>query len=429
MALLHALHALSPDLRCTLCVAHLDHGLRPSSAADARFVEKQAKSLSLPFAAERCDIRGEAQARRQGIEETGRDVRRAFLARVANERGASRIATGHTADDQAETILFRLARGAGWSGLCGMAPVAGPVIRPLLYVTRAEVREFVRSRGLDWRDDESNADVAFARNRIRERVLPELAAINPDVVRSVGRFAEVAVDMHEIERFVAERLWSDICEREQVSSLRLARERVVALPLGVQSIVLREAMRRARGDLRGIGYSHVVASRRLAGGAIDGGELLLPRLRILVTRTSIDFLAAARPPSEPWQTPLPIGSTTIAAAGLSFDVSIVTRDEAPAAPSRDPWEEMADADAVSFPLVARSRRDGDRFAPLGMGEDVRLKSFLINARVPAEARTRLALVCDREKIVWVAGVRLSDHVKLRSSTRRVLLMRAREVDR
>jgi tRNA(Ile)-lysidine synthase len=428
MALLFALHALSSDLDCELAVAHLDHGLRPTSAGDARFVEEQAARLGLPVMSERCDVRGEAAARRQGIEEAAREVRRAFLARVAAEWGAARIAMGHTADDQAETVLFRLARGTGWDGLCGMAPVYGRTIRPLLFLTRGEVRQFAADQGIPWREDETNGDVSFARNRIRERVLPELAAINPDVVRTVARFADIAGDMRGIERYVVDRLWRDVCESEGSGLLRLARTRVVALPPGVQSIVLREAICRARGDLRGVGRSHVAAARRLVGGEAERGELHLPRLRLLVSRGSIDFLAGDRqPPSGSWVVPLPLGRTSVAAAGLSVEISLVARDKVPRMLAGNPWEEVADADAVKFPLVARGRRDGDRLAPLGMGRDVRLKSFLINARVPVVERDRLALVCDQEKIVWVAGVRLSDRVKLRDSTQRVLVMRAEEV--
>jgi tRNA(Ile)-lysidine synthase len=429
MALLFALHALSPDLHCELAVAHLDHGLRPTSAADARFVEEQAARLGLPVMSERCDVRSEAAARRQGIEEAARGARRAFLARVADEWGASRIALGHTADDQAETVLFRLARGTGWSGLCGMAPVSGSIIRPLLFLTRCEVREFAQAQQLPWREDETNCDVSFARNRIRERVLPELAAINPDAVRSVARFADVAGEMREVERYVVDRLWGDVCESESSGSLRLARTRVVALPPSVQSVVLREAMCRVRGDLRGLGRSHVAAARRLAGGEAERGELHLPRLRLLISRASIDFLARGRQsPAGPWLVPLSLGRTTLVASGLSVEISLVARDEVPTMSAESSWEEVADADAVRFPLVARGRRDGDRFAPLGMGRDVHLKSFLINARVPVVERGRLALVCDQEKIVWVAGVRLSDRVKLRDSTQRVLVMRAEEVD-
>jgi tRNA(Ile)-lysidine synthase len=428
MALLFALHALSADLRCALAVAHLDHGLRASSTADARFVEEQAASLGLPMMSERCDVRAEAAARRQGIEEAARGVRRAFLTRVAAEWGASRIALGHTADDQAETVLFRLARGTGWDGLCGMTPVSGPIIRPLLFLTRGEVRQFAADQRLPWREDETNHDVSFARNRIRERVLPELAAINPDVVRSVARFADVAGEMREVERYVVGRLWDDVCEGEDSGSLRLARARVVALPPSVQSVVLREALLRARGDLRGIGRSHIEAARRLAGGDAERGELHLPRLRLLVSRTSIAFLAGGRrPPAGPWLVPLSLGRTTVATAGLSVEVSLMARDEAPTGSAGSPWEELADADAVRFPLIARGRRDGDRFDPLGMGRDVHLKSFLINARIPVVERDHLALICDQEKIVWVAGVRLSDRVKLRDSTQRVLVMRAEEV--
>jgi tRNA(Ile)-lysidine synthase len=210
--------------------------------------------------------------------------------------------------------------------------------------------------------------------------------------------------------------------------VRLSRTAVAALPRAVQSIVLREAMRRARGDLQGIARAHVAAARRLIAGEPKCGELHLPRLRVLASPSTIEFAAWSRQEaSDAWLVPLVLGRTTVQEPGVVVELSLLSRDEVSGVVG--PWSEVADADSVRFPLVARGRRAGDRFAPLGMGKDVRLKSFLINARVPLERRDRLLLVCDQEKVVWVAGVRLSDAVRLRESTRRVLVMRAEEVDR
>ncbi len=428
MVLLHALCALREDLGCELVVAHLDHGLRTSSSEDARFVTGAAADLGLPIACERQDVAALAEARRCGIEEAAREARRAFLGRVADEWQASRIALGHTADDQAETILFRLARGTGWKGLCGMAATSGRLIRPLLHLRRCDVRRFAAEQGIAWREDESNADVRYARNRIRERVLPELEAINPDVVRAVSRSAELAREAADLERYVIEQLWPEVCQGESADSVCMSRAGLARLPLAVQSVVLREAMRRARGDLDGIARPHVALVRRWLAGGSEKGELHLPRLRVAFSPSTIEVAAGSRDADcDPWVVPLPLGRTTLAEPGLVVELSVLSRDEAPEV--EGPWAEVADADCVRFPLVARGRRAGDRLVPLGMQRDVRLKSFLINARVPAERRGRLLLVCDQEKVVWVAGVRLSDSVRLRESTRRVLVLRAEEVTR
>ena len=428
MVLLYALHALREDLACDLVVAHLDHGLRPSSGDDARFVAEAAAALGLPIVCERQDVAALAYVRHRGIEEAAREARRAFLSRVTDERQASRIALGHTADDQAETVLFRLARGTGWNGLCGMAPVSGRVIRPLLPARRGDVRRFAVERGIVWREDATNTDLHFARNRIRERVLPELAAVNPDVVRAVTRSADLARDARDVERYVVDRLWPDVCQSEGLDSVRMSRAALAGLPRAVQSVALREAMRRARGDLQGVARAHVEAVRRLMTGERECGELHLPRLRIVASPSTIEFAAwSRRVARDAWLVPLSLGRTTVEEPGVVVELSLLSRDEVSGVVG--PWSEVADADSVRFPLIARGRRAGDRFAPLGMGKDVRLKSFLINARVPLERRDRLLLVCDQEKVVWVAGVRLSDAVRLRESTRRVLVMRAEGVDR
>jgi len=427
IVLLHLLHDLAPELGCELVVAHLDHGLRASSGDDARFVAQAAAVLDLPCILERVDVAALAVERRQGVEEAGREARLLFLRRVADERSAARIALGHTADDQAETILYRLARGAGARGLRGMEPVSGRVIRPLLSLSRAEVRRLASERGLLWREDESNADLRFARNRIRERVLPELELAHPGAVRAIARTAAVGREAVELEEYVVEQVWNTVCERENAGTIRLRRSELVALPGAVQAVVLREAMRRARGSLRGLARVHVAAMARLAGSSAGRSRLNLPQLRVTAVPEAIEISSASESAWGAWSVDLSLGWTALPSPCLEVEVSVRARGEGELPHTESPWTEVADADSVRFPLTARSRRSGDRFEPLGMGRDVRLASFLINARVPVDRRDRLALVCDREKIVWVAGVRLSDAVRLRDSTQRVLVLRAREV--
>jgi tRNA(Ile)-lysidine synthase len=429
IALLHALCALTPELGCSLFVAHLDHGLRSSSGDDARFVADAAAALGLPMVSERADVAALAASRGQGIEEAGREARREFLSRVADELGAVRVALGHTADDQAETILYRLARGTGWEGMCGMASVSGRFIRPLLSVSREEVRTFAAERGLRWREDETNADVRFARNRIRERILPELNLAHPGATRAIARSAELAREAREVERYALDRVWPTVCEREEAGSVHLRRRELATLPPAMRSAVLRDAMRRTRGGLRGIGRAHVAAVARLATSPALRGEQCLPRLRAVASPASLELSAVVKDAAIAWTASLPLGRTALAEPQLVVNIAVCERDAVRSEGDPNPWAEMADADCVQFPLVARCRRPGDRFAPLGMDRDVRLKSFLANARIPVERRDRLALVCDRDKIVWVVGVRLSDAVKMRPSTRRVLVLRAEEVER
>ncbi len=427
MVLLHALHNLRDELGCRLVVAHLDHGLRPSSAGDARFVSEAAAALGLALESERVDVGQLARVRRGGLEDAAREARRTFLARVAAQHSAARIALGHTADDQAETLLYRLARGTGWAGLGAMAPVSGRLIRPLLSVTRAEVRQFASEQGIRWREDATNSDLRFARNRIRERVLPELVALNPDAARALTRTSALARDAETIARFAVDCVWPNVCLGETADCVRLSRVHLAAVPRAVQSEVVREALRRVRGDLHGLGHAHIHAVLSLVERSTEGARDL-PRARVAADAEIVE-VASRDASSTDWATTLPLGRTALDDVGLVVEASVGAWLGGAAPAPADAWAEVADADLIRFPLVARGRRPGDRFSPLGLGHDTRLKSFLINARVPRARRERLALICDQEKIVWIAGVRLSDAVKLGPATKRALTLRAEEVSR
>jgi tRNA(Ile)-lysidine synthase len=197
VALLHLLHRFAARRRIALTVAHLDHALRRGSAQDSRFVVRLSASLHLVCLAEKRDVNS-ARRRDESLEEAARRVRRAFLVEAAERTGAGTVATGHTLDDQAETILMRLARGAGPAALAGMSPAGpGPFVKPLLTIERAALRGWLRKKRIRFRDDPSNASLAFDRNRVRHLVVPALAhALNPaaarHLVEAAGRLREDA---------------------------------------------------------------------------------------------------------------------------------------------------------------------------------------------------------------------------------------------
>ena len=210
VALLHLLHRFAARRRIDLTVAHLDHALRPGSALDARFVVRLATSLGLPSVVSRVEVRA-ARRKDESLEEAARRVRRAFFLDTRERAGAQAIATGHTVDDQAETILMRLARGAGPTALAAMTPAGpGPFVKPLLGIERAALRLWLEKKRIRFRDDPSNASLAFDRNRVRHLVVPTLAkALNPaaarHLVEAAGRLREDAryLDALALERFEA----------------------------------------------------------------------------------------------------------------------------------------------------------------------------------------------------------------------------------
>ena len=259
VALLHLVARLAPRRRPELVVAHLDHALRRGSGTDARFVARLAASLGLPFVALRQDVR-EARSKDESLEEAARRVRRAFLVKTARDAGADVIATGHTMDDQAETILMRLARGAGPLALAAMAPQGpGPFVKPLLSLEREALRAWLRKRRLPFRNDPSNARLVFDRNRVRRLVVPVLAkALNPAAARHlVEAAARLREDATFLDALAQERF--DDMAATRAGVLTIPAETLAALPHPIAARVARIALQAAGCDPRRISAKHVEA--------------------------------------------------------------------------------------------------------------------------------------------------------------------------
>lgn len=425
IVLLDVLRRLAPRHELSLVIAHLDHGLREStSEADARFVEQLGRESNIRVVSERIDVRRAAPRKAPGLEAAAREVRRSFLRDTAGRVNASKIALGHSASDRAETILFRLARGTGGAGLRGIEPVSGAFVRPLIEVPRTEILAYARQERLTWREDPSNTDVAFARNRIRHCVLPELERINPRIVEAICRASDLMAELDVAGSFLSSRLLNNIVSRQEEGRVVLGRASLAALPPAVQRLVLREAFRRVRGDLDGIERQHVEAARHVLTSCEGHGEVNLPRVNVRVQTDEISMSSRSYESPPQWSSPVDLGRTALPERGAFLHLEIAPREDETKIDSSNRMAELADADQVSFPLHVRTRRPGDRFMPLGMGHSVKLKDFLINERVPFFGRDRIPLLCDREKILWVVGVRLSNEVRITEATRRLLVMRA-----
>lgn len=382
-ALALILAELADEFGLVLHVAHFDHRTRPrSAAADAQFVADLASRIGAPIRV------GRATAAPKS-EEEARDARFAFLRRVANEIGATAIATGHTIDDQAETVLLHLTRGSGLAGLAAMRPLRDGVARPLLAVTRQDTVAICRAAKVRPREDPTNRSLRFARNRVRLRVLPELARINPQVRAALARFADAAAQADdELARSVAPK------DAGPVASARIAADgaRVVAidaLPMDAapRQRALADAWRAATGKtLNARNRAALEAltrstdgSRRLdlPGGAAlrEYGELRLGRP---VATTRRDTVA-----------PLDRGSS-VTWHGWRISLDVAARDTA----------ESGGLDAASAArLSVRARRAGDR---LGRGR--KLQDLFVDAKVPARLRDTWPIVALDDVVLWVPGL-------------------------
>jgi len=425
VVLLDILCRLAAEYTLDLTIAHLDHGLRGEAAReDARFVARLARKEKLALIEKKLDVAEFSKEKRIGIEEGARLLRRDFLRAAANEVGATKIALGHTQNDRGETILFNLIRGAGPTGLVGIRPVNRSVIRPLIEVSREKILTYARSCDLPWREDCTNQDLSFSRNRIRHRILPLLREMNPRVLAALQRTADLlATEELALDDLLAP-LWVKVLIVQAENRIVIQRERLSQLSKGVQALLLRRGIARLRGDLQGIEKVHIDALLGLVASHRAHGKLDLPGF---VARFHGDELTLEEGETDnplSFEVPVVLGRTEISSLGISLDLSIEDRirsGESQIAEDRE--VEVADADRVQFPLYLRGRRPGDRFAPLGLGGEKKLKDFYIDERVPFYDRDRVPLLCDRQKIIWVVGLRLSDAVRVTSETKKVLIMR------
>lgn len=434
--------------------AHFNHQLRASADRDERLCADIARSFGWPFVADRADVAAIARSEKRSVEDAARTARHAFLERTRVELGADVVALGHTRDDQAETFLLRLLRGAGSRGLAAMHPRNGAIVRPLLDCRRAELRAYLAGRGAGYVDDESNADVGIPRNRVRAELIPLLQdRFNPSIVDVLADQAELARDewswMEDAANQIASRASSrspapgELVELvEPVQKAELDRATLMDAPLALRRLVLWRAMTAAAGG-RPIAFDHVQAALALlesetAGAGIDapGHRLDLVGSRLVLTSSRAEAVGrpsakagAAKPGTNFFRYPLSIpGEVRLAEAAC-----LVSAESGPAGleppAGRDPAVAIVRSDVCRGPLAVRNRRPGDRFHPVGLGgRQKKLQDFFVDRKVARARRDAVPLVVDdADRIVWVAGYGIDADFRVTDPTQAVLILRLKQV--
>lgn len=416
--LLHVLLALRDDLALTIGVAHFNHRIRPEAEQDEDFVRTLAGSFSLPFLAEGRDVAAFARDHGMNLEEAARELRYEFLRRAASRLGANRIATGHTRTDQAETVLLRLLRGAGPRGLAGI-PAAGEhgLVRPLLDVSREEIRSFLKSSGRAFRDDPSNRDRRFLRNRIRHELLPLIESeYAPGIEAGLARLADI---MRE------EDLWGEEVARAALAKAALGsgtsasidRDAISEWAPALQRRMIRGFFERIRGDLRNVTFEDTQAVLDLVRGRefTLRGDIRLRneggRIHVIPPdETAPDF-------SYSWDGN---GVLPVPEAGLALRGEHLEGKNAERPDFDDRRMAFLDLGSLRLPLTVRRRRPGDRYRPLGSPGRRALKEIFRERGVPIRERDLRPVLVSGEEIVWVVGCPAAEACKLTGSTTEIL---------
>jgi len=432
VALLHVLKELAPSLKLRLTVAHLNHKIRGRAAeADAKFVRQLARSLGLDFICR--TAAGPPPARRKGIslEMAGRKARYSFFEKAALSLGCDAVATAHTADDNAETILLMLLRGCGLPGLTGIAPSAEigtmKVIRPLLGAGRAEIEKYLRERKINWREDLSNRDLAFTRNRVRHELLPLLEAkYNRKIKEALNRLSVLLREENDLMDGIAEKAYTEAACAKTALSGRPASSRPAAPApfsgpeLNLQNLtknhiaVRRRVLRRwllenglkaERADFQLIDRIDDLIMRPETRGKtnLSGGLEVwknYPRLAIETRRKKFSGNYRIRI-KIPGTTVLPAGLRMRAKTGHGIHRERAVFGEYPvlASVSLQKWR--------GRPIWARNWRPGDRMRPFGMNGTKKIQDIFSDAKVPAELRRTLPILDCGGEIVWVPGHRIA----------------------
>jgi tRNA(Ile)-lysidine synthase len=419
-ALLDILLTLRRDFSVQLALAHFNHKLRRNADKDEEFVHGLARTHGLPLYVKRESIRAYAREHGLNIEEAGRTRRYEFLKAVAAKISASRIATGHTMTDQAETFLLRLLRGSGPQGLAGIAPaIDGLIIRPLLEVERGEIEKYLKARGLSCRTDESNFDRRYLRNRIRLDLIPFLERkFEPQIVPHLSQLAAIIREEDDwLESLAEERARQALRSR---NGRTLLDARVLSsFPPGLARRVVRIFLGRAKGDLRRITFKDIESIRSLA----DQKEIHLPgRLTLRREKDEIFLEPPLRPPVRyeyVWD-----GEKNLAVQELNLQFSGTRKSGWKKRNLRFDNERRAylDAAKLRFPLLVRNRRAGDRYQPLGAPGRKKLKEIMRARGIPVSERERQPVFLSGDRIVWVLGLPVAEAFKVTSRTKEIFII-------
>ena len=436
-ALLHELDAAGEGRLAG--VAHFNHQLRPDAARDEEFSAAVARSFNVSYLAGREDVASRARRERCSLEVAARRARYAFFEAARLECGADVVALGHTRDDQAETVLLRLLRGAGPKGLAAMYPRHGAIIRPLLDCRREELRAFLRARQLAYVEDETNTDVTIPRNRVRAELMPLLSErFNAGVVDALAHEAELAREMwawleSEASRF---ELGSSNPDAALGAPLReLALDELRRAPVALRRLVVWRAMTAVAGG-RPVSFKHVAAALELVnaeGRAFDGPGHRVQRLgsRLVLTgrpaNTTGRWSSKLSPGAVLFEYPLSVpGVAQVVEAGcvVSAEVGVAAVDSEGGAVSGRGAVALVSRSRCQGRLAVRNRRPGDRFSPVGVGGQKKLQDYFVDRKVARADRAVVPLVVDEtDQIVWVAGYGIDEAFRVTDASQSVLLLR------
>ncbi len=417
-ALLHLLHRLAHLWSISLGVVHFDHALRGAeSRADAAWVAELAAEFNLPFYLGTDDVRRHQREKKISLQTAARHLRLKFLQKVKQEHHYHTLALGHTADDQVELFFLRLLRGAGPEGVKGMWPhSAAGIIRPLLGISKDQIIIWLNSEGLAYRFDKSNLSRNYRRNQLRLDLVPQLKKYNPRFGEAVTRFQTLLQEQEQYLHLEAYRILSKWLSSNN-PPVQLSAANILCLHPTLQKRIFRLACARAGVPVERLTSRHVSAALHLCRQAKPSGEISLPGNWRLVKENTLvvwQIKTTSCPPGSEYVLFEEEGTCTF--LDWTFAWTTVPATHWDNSSGNFPGVVLMDYQRLHFPLKLRTFRPGDRFQPLGMSGSKKLQDFFVDEKIPRSRRPCIPLLLSGEEIIWIAGHRLAESVKITPQT-------------
>lgn len=412
VVLLHVLNELKDEYGFSLKAAHLNHMLRgDESDRDEQFAADYCRTLGVPFVSERIDVAAAAKISKESTELAARKLRYDFLLR---ETGGGVLATAHTASDNIETVLHNLTRGTGISGLCGIPPVRGNIVRPLILVTRGEIEEYAAENSLLFVTDSTNLEDVYTRNRLRHRVVPELVGINAAAVQNVSR---MCTELREDASFIdgeAERAYNQVYDGRGLSA-----EKLKGLHPAIRSRVILRLYRETTGaapESRHIALVEDMLTKDTVRVNVKGDWFAVRRKGV------ITFEAGTKNDGGAF---VPLGTEfPVSANGMSFDVLPIDEFKKIQRINSLLLKSAVDYDKICGIPVVRNRLPGDKIRPVGRNVTKSFKKLFNENGIPAPLRAALPVLADDNGVLWLCGFGVDARAAVDASTKRVLFISA-----
>lgn len=419
VAMTIALAGLRDRFKNKLAACYVDHGLRPDDVpAEITFCRELCKKFEIEFVTRSIEVKDYARQQGLSMQEAARLLRYDALNDAAHECGAGRIATAHNADDQAETLILRLLRGSGPTGLGGIPPVRDHIIRPLIETPRAEIERFLKTQHIVAMQDSSNKKTDYLRNRVRKELMPIVLSINPGFLDTASHTQGIFRQEEQHWQVAVTKTMMRLITRKTDAAIELFLSPLESMDAVLLRRVLRRCLDETRG-LRGVGYVHIESIVHLIKHSGPGHRVQIPGGVRAIKKYSTLLITSAPPMRITERTvdaPCEVAIEE-ALALLRFTVS----DEKPASPGDGRATIALDADKVQFPLTIRPRRAGDYLYPIGLGHKKKLQDLFVDAKLPREERDAVPVVASGADVLWVVGHRADGRFAQSDTTRRWLI--------